>query len=215
MELRANPKNAARQKAYMRNQFDFFGLKALEQADLRREFLKARGLPPVDELRTIIRELWQQPEREFQYFGMMMLEKYIKKVDADFISLLEFMITTRSWWDTVDMIAARLVGVHFKRFPAQISVYTEKWMASGNFWLQRTALLFQLKYKKDTDTDLLFDFIERLAGEDEFFIRKAIGWALREYSKTDPEAVINFVENHELKPLSRKEALRVVERKKE
>ena len=214
-ELRSNPENAAQQKAYMRNQYDFFGLKAPEQAELRCEFLKAHGLPPIDELRTIIRELWQQPEREFQYLGMMMLEKYIKKVEADFISLLEFMITTKSWWDTVDMIAARLVGIHFKRYPKQIPVYTEKWMKSGNFWLQRTALLFQLKYKKDTDTDLLFDLIERLNHEDEFFIRKAIGWALREYSKTDPEAVISFVESHELKPLSRKEALKVVERKKQ
>ena len=215
LELRVTPKNAAQQKAYMRNQFEFFGLKAPEQAELRREFLKTHGLAPTDELRTIIRELWQQPEREFQYFGMMILEKYIKKVDADFISLLEVMITTKSWWDTVDMIAARLVGVHFKIFPGQIPVYTEKWMASGNFWLQRTALLFQLKYKKDTDTGLLFNLVERLADEDEFFIRKAIGWALREYSKTDPEAVISFVESHELKPLSRKEALRVVERKKQ
>ena len=215
LELRATPKNAAQQKAYMRNQYEFFGLKAPEQAELRREFLKTHGLAPTDELRTIIRELWQQPEREFQYFGMMILEKYIKKVDADFISLLEFMISTKSWWDTVDMIAARLVGVHFKIFPGQIPVYTEKWMASGNFWLQRTALLFQLKYKKDTDTGLLFNLVERLADEDEFFIRKAIGWALREYSKTDPEAVISFVESHELKPLSRKEALRVVERKKQ
>lgn len=215
LEQKANPDIAAQQKAYMRNQYDFFGLKAPDQAELRREFLKVHGLPPADELRTIIRELWQQPEREFQHFGMMMLEKYIKKVDANFISLLEFIITTKSWWDSVDMIAARLVGVHFKRFPKQVPVYTEKWMKSGNFWLQRTALLFQLKYKKETDTRLLFDLIERLSDEDEFFIRKAIGWALREYSKTDPEAVIQFVETHELKPLSRKEALKVIERKKD
>lgn len=213
LELRANPENAAHQKAYMRNQFAFFGLKAPEQKALYRDFFKQHGSPPADEIRTVIRELWQQPEREFQHFGMLLLEKYVKEGEADMINLFEFMITTKSWWDTVDMIASRLVGPHFKRFPKQIPIYTEKWMKSGNFWLQRTALLFQLKYKKNTDTKLLFNLIERLAHEDEFFIRKAIGWALREYSKTDPQAVINFVESHELKPLSRREALKVIERK--
>lgn len=213
LEAQANPENAVQQKAYMRNQFEFFGLKAPEQRALYSDFLKQHGLPPANEIRTIIRELWQQPEREFQHFGMLLLEKYVRKGEADMIHLFEFMIITKSWWDTIDMIASRLVGTHFKKYPKQIPVYTEKWMKSGNFWLQRTALLFQLKYKKDTDTKLLFDLIERLAHEDEFFIRKAIGWALREYSKTDPEAVIDFVDTHELKPLSRKEALKVVHRK--
>jgi 3-methyladenine DNA glycosylase AlkD len=145
---------------------------------------------------------------------MMILEKFGKKTTREFIDLYVFMITTKSWWDTIDYIAANLVGKHFSRYPDQIPAYTEKWMNSGNFWLQRSALLFQLKYKKETDLNLLFDFIERLAHEDEFFIRKAIGWALREYSKTDPETVIKFVESHDLKPLSRKEALKVIERKK-
>ena len=125
----------------------------------------------------------------------------------------EFMIINKSWWDTVDMIASHLVGTHFKRFPGLIPAYTEKWMASGNFWLQRTALLFQLKYKKETDVELMSDLIKRLAGEKEFFIRKAIGWVLREYSKTDPEIVINFVENQQLSNLSRTEALKVNNRK--
>jgi 3-methyladenine DNA glycosylase AlkD len=86
-------------------------------------------------------------------------------------------------------------------------------MASGNLWLQRTTLLFQLKYKKETDVELMSDLIKRLAGEKEFFIRKAIGWVLREYSKTDPEIVINFVENNQLSNLSRTEALKVINRK--
>lgn len=213
-EAEANPEVAAQQKAYMRGQYAYFGLKSPEQKALRSAFIKIHGLPDIGELSTIIRECWQQPEREFQYFAMTITEKFIRKTDADFITVLEFMITTKSWWDTVDYIAASLAGKHFKRFPKQIPVYTEKWMASGNFWLQRSALLFQLKYKKDTDTRLLFNLIERLAGEDEFFIRKAIGWVLREYSKTDPETVINFVETHELKPLSRKEALKVILRNK-
>ncbi len=211
----ANQEIAIQQKKYMRNQFEFFGIKAPEQTIIRREFFKNYGLPHIDELPDIIRELWQQPEREFQFFCMMMLEKFIKKTEKDFINDLEFLITNKSWWDTVDMIAAKLVGMHFKRFPEQITFYTEKWMTSGDFWLQRTALLFQLKYKKDTDVELMFNLIKRLSDQDEFFIRKAIGWVLREYSKTDPEIIIEFVNTHQLKPLSRKEALKVINRKME
>jgi 3-methyladenine DNA glycosylase AlkD len=209
-----NPQNALQMKAYMRNQYDFFGIKAPEQLQIRQEFLKAEGLPEIAHLPKLVRELWEQPEREFQHFGLALTEKYSKKTDAGFIETLEWMIVTKSWWDTVDFIAANLVGVHFKRFPELIPAYTEKWMNSGNFWLQRSALLFQLKYKKQTDLRLLFGFIERLSDSREFFIRKAIGWTLREYSKTDPDIIIQFVNSHQLQPLSQKEALKVINRKK-
>ena len=204
---------AVRMKAYMRNQYDFFGIKAPAQVQIRREFLQNQGLPEISLLPKLIPELWEQPEREFQHFGLALTEKYSKKTDAGFIETLEWMIVTKSWWDTVDFIAANLVGAHFKRFPELIPAYTEKWMNSGNFWLQRSALLFQLKYKKLTDLGLLFGFIERLSDSREFFIRKAIGWTLREYSKTDPDVVIEFVNSHQLQPLSRKEALKVINRK--
>lgn len=208
-----NPQNALQMKAYMRNQYDFFGIKAPAQAQIRKEFLKAEGLPEIFHLPKLILELWEQPEREFQHFALALIEKYSKKTDAGFIEILEWIVVTKSWWDTVDFIAANLVGAHFKRFPELIPAYTEKWMNSGNFWLQRSALLFQLKYKKQTDLGLLFGFIERLSDSREFFIRKAIGWTLREYSKTDPHIVIQFVNSHQLQPLSRKEALKVINRK--
>ncbi len=213
-EANANSANAMQMKAYMRNQYDFFGIKAPDQRRIRSEFLKQYGLPSIDQLPVLIGQLWAQPEREFQHFGMVLVEKYIKKVDQDFIADLECMITTKSWWDTVDFIATHLVGTLFKRFPSMISEYTGKWLDSENLWLQRTALLFQLKYKTDTDLDLLFDLIKKLSGHHDFFIRKAIGWVLREYSKTDPQTVLQFVESHQLSPLSKKEALKVIERKK-
>ncbi len=212
-ELQANPERAAKKNAYMRNLFPHFGLVAPEQHELRKSFLKEHGMPDESDLPELIDLLWTQPEREFQHFGQELLTKFSKKVDKDFISVYEFMIINKSWWDSIDMIASHLVGTHFKRFPEMIPEYTEKWMASGNFWLQRTALLFQLKYKKETDVDLMFDLIKRLAREKEFFIRKAIGWILREYSKTDPEIVISFVENNQLSHLSKTEALKVIKRK--
>lgn len=210
----ANPLRAAQKDAYMRNQFIHFGLVAPEQHALLKSFLMDHGLPDQNDLPELIALLWEQPEREFQHFGMGLMEKFSKKVDADFINTYEFIIVNKSWWDSVDLIASHLVGTHFKRFPELIPVYTEKWMASGNFWLQRTALLFQLQYKKNTDVNLMFNLIGRLAHEKEFFIRKAIGWILREYSKTDPEIVIEFVENNQLSHLSKTEALKVINRKK-
>jgi len=213
-ELQANPERAAKKNAYMRNLFPHFGLVAPEQHELLKSFLREHSMPDKSDLPKLIDLLWAQPEREFQHFGQELLAKYSKKVDKDFISVYEFMIVNKSWWDSIDMIASHLVGTHLKRFPELIPVYTEKWMASGNFWLQRTALLFQLKYKKDTEVDLMFDLIKRLAREKEFFIRKAIGWILREYSKTDPGTVIRFVENNKLSHLSKTEALKVIDRKK-
>ena len=202
---------AVKQKKYMRNKFEFAGLPSPQLQQVIRDFLAEHGMPPHENIGEIIRGLWDQSEREFQYVGMQLLDKMKKEFLINHLELLEFMITQKSWWDTIDFIAANLVGTHLQRYPEVRPAAIESWMASQNIWLQRTALIFQLKYKHDTDTKLLFDLIERLSGNDEFFIRKAIGWALREYSKTNPMAVITFANSHQLKPLSRKEALRRID----
>lgn len=212
-ELLANPEKASWQKAYLRNQFEFYGINSPEQEMIRKDIFAEFGIPDQTEVEVIIHELWALPQREFQYFGLFLVEKMIKKANPDFIRALELMITTKTWWDTVDMIASHHVGVLLQRFPELTPVYNKKWMASGNLWLQRTAVLFQLKYKDKTDTSLLFDLIRQLAGHKDFFIRKAIGWALREYSKTSPDAVLRFLNNIDLSPLSRREALKVINRK--
>ncbi len=118
---------------------------------------------------------------------MDLLAKKAKKAEICRVDLYEYLILTKSWWDTVDYLAARMVGTHFQKFPTITKDYTEKWMDSENMWLQRTAILFQLGYKKNTDLKLLTNYIERLLGSKEFFINKAIGWILREYSKTDAQ----------------------------
>ena len=140
-------------------------------------------------------------------FAMEFLGKSAKKETENIINLYEFMITTKSWWDTVDYIASNLVGVYFSNYPNHINSITTKWMASNNIWLQRTCLLFQLKYKSKLDTELLNSFIVQLAQSKEFFIQKAIGWILREYSKTNTQFVIDYVSNNNLMPLSNREAL--------
>ncbi len=199
---------------YMKNLFPYLGIKTPERKEIIKKFYKEFGLPKISDLEQIIRDLWELPEREFQYCAIGLMVKLKDKVEKDIIELYEYLITTKSWWDSVDGIAIWLVGSLFQRFPEMIKPYTEKWLNSGNMWLQRTVILFQLNYKEKTDEMLLGTSIMRLADSKEFFIQKAIGWALREYSKTDAQAAINFVENNELAPLSKREALKWLKNKK-
>ncbi|MBO9130665.1 DNA alkylation repair protein [Bacillus sp. 165] len=212
-EPHRNAEKAAPMEKYMKNHFPFLGISMPERTILLREFLKENGKPDNEELETIVRELWSFPEREYHYIALGLLEKSIKKADESIVPLLEYIITTNSWWDSVDTIATRDVGVLFAAHPHLISKYISKWMASGNMWLQRICLLFQLRYKQNTDTELLFSLIEQLSDSKEFFIQKAIGWALREYAKTNAAAVWQFAETHHLAPLSKREALKHIKNK--
>jgi 3-methyladenine DNA glycosylase AlkD len=190
-------------KAYMRNQFEYFGLKSTPRRELCSAYFKSKPLPDGNELKKIIKELWALPEREFQYFAIELLIKSKKQWTPDDSPFHEYLITNKSWWDSVDTLASHVVGPWFKLYPEQIKTITGKWNRSENFWLQRMSLLFQLKYKKETDTVLLTNYINHLSKSKEFFVQKAIGWILREYSKTNPPWVKKFVKENELMPLSK------------
>lgn len=199
---------AAGAKAYMKNQSEFFGIKAPIRRLLMQEFLKETGLPNPQQLPDIIRNAWEQPQREFQYSAMEILYKMRKHSTPQLITLYEFIICHKSWWDTVDYIAPNLAGDWFARYPEQRNEIIAKWMQSENIWLQRACLLFQLKYKDRTDAPLLFSLVTKLKTHKEFFIRKAIGWSLREYAKVNPDPVRSFVENNTLSGLSHREAMK-------
>ena len=204
----ADPANAEAMAKYMKNLFPYLGIKTPTRRELLKDFFKEYGLPELSRLKQVTLDLWELPEREFQYIAIGLLRKFTKIWDEEFIDLFEQLIITKSWWDTVDGLASWMVGEHFIRFPDIRDRYINRWMKSENMWLQRTCLLFQLSYKEKTDEMLMGSIITALNGSDEFFINKAIGWILREYSKTDAQAVINFVENNELAPLSNREALK-------
>ncbi|MDP8202521.1 MAG: DNA alkylation repair protein [Candidatus Tenebribacter burtonii] len=204
----ANPDNAAPMAKYMKDLFPYLGIKTPRRKELFQEFIKENSLPQISELKQITLDLWDLPEREFQYVAIGLLKKYTNKWNEDFIDLFEQLIVTKSWWDSVDGLASWMVGEHFKRFPNIRDKYIDRWMRSGNMWLQRACLLFQLGYKEKTDEILMKNLIMSLNGSKNFFINKAIGWILREYSKTNAQAVINFVNNNELANLSRREALK-------
>ena len=210
-----NPEIAVQMKKYMRGQYAYFGIKAPQRSAITRTFLSEYGLPGDDQLEPIVKQCWDQPEREFQYFAMELLVRIAKKAELCRVDFYEYLILSKSWWDTVDYMASNLVGVHFQKFPDVIQDYTTKWMNSGNIWLQRTSLIFQLKYKQHTDLELLDRNIRQLEGSHEFFINKAIGWALRQYSKTDAQWVINYVKQNQdmLDPLSQREAVKWLVRK--
>lgn len=204
-----NPDTALGQMAYMRHQFEYFGLKMPQWMALTKEFHREQGIPAGEDLRQLARLCFADDHREMHYFALESVQKTLKTQPAEFIDFLEELILTRSWWDTVDWIN-KLVGQHFQRFPELTRPVTARWMASGNLWLQRVCMIFQLAYKDKTDTALLFEYVAQLAGSKEFFLQKGAGWALRQYSRTNPEAVRAFVEAHRLAPLTRREALRLM-----
>ena len=204
----ANKTKAAGAKAYLLHQFEFYGLQAPERRKICKLYLQDNPVPTMQEVEKIVKEAWQLAEREWQYFAIELLAYYKKQWKPPVIKLMEYCITHKSWWDTVDYIADAWAGEYFKLFHGKTISVTAKWNNAENMWLQRTSLLFQKKYKKDTDTKLLAQYILHLADSKEFFIRKAIGWTLREYAKTNDGWVKKFVAANTLSPLSKKEALK-------
>ncbi len=209
----ADPKAAAPMKRYMRDQFEYLGIKGPRLDELTRQYRRDHGLPSLADLDEVVRDLWALPQREFQYAAMGLLARSEKQLPAGFIHTLEHLLVTKSWWDTVDTISTHAIGTHFKRYPKVRDRTLSRWRKSKNFWLRRSAILFQLGYKQETDFDLMKDIIRENLGSQEFFINKAIGWALRQYTRVDPQGVRQFVAETPLQPLSAREALKWLERK--
>lgn len=190
--------------AYMKDNFSFMGLARPVRNSLQKEFIqKARKKKEINW--KFVFRCWELPEREYQYLALDYIIASRKALHKADMSKLQDMIVQKSWWDTVDIIAAKLVGELCTRYPELIDDYVLKWAGNENIWLRRSALLFQLKYKNETDSVILDCIIRENIGSKEFFINKAIGWALREYSKTSPEWVRDFMKCTELHPLSRRE----------
>ncbi|MEU8821024.1 DNA alkylation repair protein [Actinoplanes sp. NPDC048796] len=203
----ADPARAAAQAKYMRDQFPFLGLASPALRKLERAALAGRPKPAEDELRADALALWQRDEREYQYVACSYLARHVDVPGPGFLDVVRTLVTTKSWWDTVDPLATRFTGDLVRRHPS-LSTAMDQWAADDNKWVVRTAILHQLHYGADTDTDRLFAYCRAQSGHRDFFVRKAIGWALRQYARTAPDAVRAFVsENHaRLSGLSIREA---------
>ncbi|WLR54513.1 DNA alkylation repair protein [Mesobacillus subterraneus] len=208
-----NSEEAVRLANYMRNQFEFIGLRAPQMKEVFKQHVKTYGLPAKEDLQMIITSLWELEEREMQTSGLYLLDLMKKQFTEDDLQLLEHIITTKPWWDTIDHIAKKHFGYYLERFPEHRQQIIDRWIASDNIWLIRSCILFQLGYKERTDVAMLEDIISRNCHTDEFFINKAIGWALREYAKQNPEKVLEITDKLPLSNLSRREALKHIGKK--
>jgi len=206
-----NPVVAKGMQTYMRDQFAYLGITSPNRKALSKPIINEVAKEPKSVVYPLIRALWTRPEREFHYLALDIYLKVAKKMmdEAD-IEILETLICNHSWWDTVDFISPKLMRMYFDKFPESRNKVVDRWVESANRWLQRSALLFQLKQKEEVDLHYMFITIQRLSGGKEFFINKAIGWLLREHSKRIPEEIRFFIEEHEeqLSGLSRREGLK-------
>ena len=205
----SHPENAFAMAKYMRNHFSFFGIKTEDRRLIFKTIYKENQSEISENPRTIAKELYSKKERELHYCAIEILIKQLKRnYKKEDIQLIENLIITNSWWDSVDTIAKNILGDYLVEHPLETENVIERFSNSKNMWLNRSAILFQLGYKQKTNFDLLKSECEKHKNSNEFFIQKAIGWALREYTKTNPQAVKIFVNNTNLKPLSKKEALK-------
>lgn len=204
-----NHENAFVMAKYMKNNFPFFGIKTEERRRIFKEIWKENKNEVAENAREIALELYSKPQREFHYCAIEILIKELKgNYKKEDIQLIEKLISNNSWWDSVDTISKYNLGEYLLEFPLETKKVIERFSNSTNMWLNRSAILFQLGYKQKTSADLLFSECLKHSHSKEFFIQKAIGWALREYAKSNPEDVQEFVKTNNLKPLSKKEALK-------
>jgi 3-methyladenine DNA glycosylase AlkD len=196
-------------KAYLLHQFEFYGIKTPLRRKLCKDFYQSHAIKDHEELTQIVKDCFAQPQRELHYFAIELLGHHKKLWTKKTLPLIEWMITHNSWWDSVDSTNTHVISKFFLLYPEHIEAYTSKWNQSSNKWLIRMSILFQLTYKSKTNTQLLTKYIEHTQLHEDFFIRKAIGWALRAYANTNKKWVIQFVKDHpSLSNLSKREALK-------
>ena len=211
----SDPKISKDAAAYMRDQFEFLGIKTPLRRELSKDLVNQSKDLSERELIELCKELWAQPEREFQYVACDLLAKNAIRLSPTYVKRdAPWFIKNKSWWDSVDSVR-KSVEVVVSANP-ELKSEMEKWIVSKNIWMVRSALIHQLTLGSKTDAKLLFKFCAIQVRETEFFIAKAVGWALRSYSYVDSAAVKKFVKAHpELAPLAKREGLKALIRKSE
>lgn len=204
----ADAEQAGQMSQYMRNKFPFLGIRSPLRNELLKKIYAEFELPQGDALLTEVEAIFMLSEREFQYVAMAILDKCKKQLTCEDLPFCEKLLIQKSWWDSIDTIAPKIVGSIVLNDRETGEVVMKQWSSSQNMWLNRSAILHQLKYKEQMNEELLIEIIRDHIESEEFFIQKAIGWVLREYAKTKPETVRSFVHSTDLKPLSSREALK-------
>jgi 3-methyladenine DNA glycosylase AlkD len=193
----ADPVKAAPMAAYMKTDMPFYGVTSRDRKAISRHLTSQFPAASRAEYEAAVRALWRGSHREEKYLAVSYARAFPRYVTLSSIPMYQMMITQGAWWDFVDEIAAHLVGGVLLNQREGLTPRLDAWTTNHDMWLRRTSILSQLRHKSNTDTEFLEAACSRNLADNEFFIRKAIGWALREYAKTDPAWVLEFVLRHE------------------
>ena len=211
LEENRNELLAESMSRYMQDKFSFLGIRGATRTEIyKKYFPDARKTKTIDW--DFVESCWNKEEREFQYvvvYYLKAMQKFLKRED---ISRLKYLIVTKSWWDTVDLLA-KVVGSLVIRIEGYDQIMLE-WSKDSNIWLKRVAILYQLSLKEKVDKQVLERILVNNLGDSEFFINKAIGWALRDYSKFNSEWVREFIEKNKngIANLSLREASKYIDK---
>jgi 3-methyladenine DNA glycosylase AlkD len=217
LKLRADPARAPAMQAYMKSAMPYHGVPTPQSREIQRRLFAAHPLPDFETWRETALELWRDArfrEERYAAIGLTGAPAFDRFQTLATLSMYEEMIVSGAWWDYVDGIAADRLGPLLERYPAAMKRRMRQWSRCADLWKRRAAILCQLRFKEATDLELLYDCIQPNLGDREFFMRKAIGWALRQYAWTDPAEIARYVRARAgaLSPLSRREALKHVGR---
>ena len=201
----ADPAAAPQMAAYMKDRFVFLGVTSAARRGAAGPWVSARRAEGPVACLDAADGLWAEQEREFQYVGCDLLRSVVRDLPADSLGRLRSLVSTKSWWDTVDSLA-KVVGAVVASHPPTAAVLDD-WVFDDDMWVARAAILHQLGWKDEARPEVVLRYCEARIDHDDFFIRKAIGWALRDLARSHPDDVWDFVDSHpEMSGLSRREA---------
>lgn len=211
----ADPDKAAPMAAYMKTEMPFYGVQTPERRPIAREMNRRYAPANRDDYEAAVLALWQLPHREEKYLAISYASSHQDFINGASLPLYETLVRTGAWWDFVDSTAIKLVGGVLAAEMEDTFVVLDRWITDPDLWIRRTAIISQIGMKEDTDSKRLFAYCLSCAAEKEFFIRKGIGWALREYSCVRPDAVRAWLLAHRdaLSGLSFREGAKALRRK--
>jgi 3-methyladenine DNA glycosylase AlkD len=204
----ANPARSAPMAAYMKNRHPFLGIAAPERQKLIKPVLPAFKKLGNHQQMAIVRHFWLLPQREFHYLALDLARACRRNWTADWLDMFVAMVTQQSWWDTVDTLATDMIGPYCLAHLPQRTDLMRALAKDPDMWLNRVAILHQLKYKSGTDIPLLIEIIDTCRNDKRFFIQKAIGWALRQQARLTPDLVVEYIDRSGISGLARREALK-------
>lgn len=193
---RADPVRASSMAAYMKTDMPFYGVGRDGMKPILRDLFRRYPVESAGDYERLVRALWDGPHREEKYIAIEVAKRHRGFITFDRLPLYRQLITDGAWWDFVDTVAAHLVGQVLLDDRPRVAPIMREWIDDPDMWVRRTAILSQLTHKESTDADMLFEFCHARAHEKEFFIRKAIGWSLRQYARVAPDEVRAFLAEH-------------------